>query len=247
MKKEFNNYVKKYDLSDEKIKVKYNHSFRVMKLSKKYAKKSNLNKEDIELAGIIGLLHDIGRFEQLKKYHTFDDLKSIDHADFSIIELFDNNKIEDFDINKEFYPIIKYAIQNHNKLFISKCDNQRAIMHTKLIRDIDKLDILYMLGYLGELNCYADDSPLSLEVIDAIKKHQSVDRKKIKSNNDRIVSQMAFIFDVNNDVVLKEIKKNLKYYYKRINDKKGILKDSYNEVIKYLEDRINKRKGMTIC
>lgn len=238
MIKEFDNYVKKYDLTIEGIKVKYNHSYRVMELSKKYAKELNYSDEDIKLASIIGLLHDIGRFEQFKEYHSFDDTKTIDHADYSVYELFDNNKIEDFKIDKKFYDIIKFAIKNHNKLTISKCDDQRSIMHAKLIRDIDKLDILYMLGYLGELNYHADDSRLSLKVVNVIKNHQSVDRKDIKSNNDRLASQMAFVFDINNDIVLKEMKQNLEYYYRKINDSKGVLKDVYNETINY----INKRK-----
>ena len=31
---------------------------------------------------VIGLLHDIGRFEQEAQYHTFNDFKSMDHGDY---------------------------------------------------------------------------------------------------------------------------------------------------------------------
>ena len=37
MLEEFEKYISKYDLNDENIKLKYNHSLRVMKLSEKYA------------------------------------------------------------------------------------------------------------------------------------------------------------------------------------------------------------------
>ena len=37
--KEFDDYVSNYDLNDINIKLKYNHSYRVMSLSKKYSKK----------------------------------------------------------------------------------------------------------------------------------------------------------------------------------------------------------------
>ena len=37
-----------------------------MKLSKKYAKKLGYDEHDVKLATLIGLFHDIGRFEQLK-------------------------------------------------------------------------------------------------------------------------------------------------------------------------------------
>ena len=56
---EFYNYVSNYDLNIGAIKRKYEHSIRVMNLSIKYAKLLGYNDDDIELAGIIGLLHDI--------------------------------------------------------------------------------------------------------------------------------------------------------------------------------------------
>ena len=37
--------------------------------------------KEIELAGLIGLLHDIARFEQFTKYQTFNDRLSFDHGD----------------------------------------------------------------------------------------------------------------------------------------------------------------------
>lgn len=63
-----------------------------MALNKKYAKLLGFNEEDIYLAEIIGLLHDFGRFEQLRKYHSYNDATTIDHADYSIEQLFTNAK-----------------------------------------------------------------------------------------------------------------------------------------------------------
>ena len=42
------------------------HTYHVADNAREIAKKLNLSKEDIELAELIGLLHDIGRFEELK-------------------------------------------------------------------------------------------------------------------------------------------------------------------------------------
>ena len=41
-----------------------------------------------------GLLHDIGRFEQLKRYQSFIDSQTIDHANLGVTILFDDNLIE---------------------------------------------------------------------------------------------------------------------------------------------------------
>ena len=77
----FKNYVKNYYQYGEAIKRKEEHSFRVQELSKVIATSLNLNKKDIEVASLCGLLHDIGRFEQWKKYKTYKDLDTIDHGD----------------------------------------------------------------------------------------------------------------------------------------------------------------------
>lgn len=77
----FNDYVKSFDLSNDMIKNKYDHSFRVMKRAEEIAISLNLNEEDIHIASLAGLLHDIGRFNQVKYYDTFEDKKSFDHGD----------------------------------------------------------------------------------------------------------------------------------------------------------------------
>ena len=56
------NYEEKSDVS---FKLKVIHTYHVADNAREIAKKLNLSKEDIELAELIGLLHDIGRFEEL--------------------------------------------------------------------------------------------------------------------------------------------------------------------------------------
>ena len=70
-KKVFKEYVKDYDIENPKIALKVAHIERVSEIAKNTAKSLNLSKEDVELAELIGLLHDIGRFEQIKKYNTW--------------------------------------------------------------------------------------------------------------------------------------------------------------------------------
>lgn len=62
--KVFDNYVKNYDMNDSSINRKYYHTFRVIENIKKLAKSLNLPDEDIELASVIALFHDIARFRQ---------------------------------------------------------------------------------------------------------------------------------------------------------------------------------------
>ena len=80
-KEEFIKYTENYDLTDENLDGKQKHSLRVMQISEEIARDLKLNQEEIKLAALIGLLHDIARFEQYTKYKTFRDLDSIDHGD----------------------------------------------------------------------------------------------------------------------------------------------------------------------
>ena len=235
--KSFDNYTKDFDMNNEKIKLKYNHSYRVMKLSEKYAKELGFNKEDIYLAKVIGLLHDIGRFKQLEIYNTFYDYESIDHADLGVKILFEDNLIKEFYEDSDDYEIIKFAIKNHNKLFIENTNNKRALMHAKLIRDTDKIDIIFLEGFLDEIRIRPTNENISNNVIEAIKNHEQVSRNSSNNNNDKIANSFAFVFDINYDICLKEIKDNYKEFYKRINSTDKF-DDIYNEVMHYIDNRI---------
>lgn len=234
----FDKYVSEYDLSDEKIALKYSHSYRVMELNEKYARKLGFSEEDIELARIIGLLHDLGRFEQLRVYHTFNDSKSVDHADYSVVQLFDKGEIKKFTDKEEDYEIIKFAIQNHNKFKIPECSDERMLKHAKLIRDSDKVDIIYLLGYLKELNQKGTDESITKEILDSIKKHEEISREYIQNKNDHIALQFAFVFDINNDICLPDMKKNLEYFYRQV-EVGSTFKEIYEEVQKYIKERMN--------
>jgi len=237
LERAFDEYTSNYDLNNSMIKSKYNHSYRVMHLCEKYAKELGWSKSDILLARIIGLLHDFGRFEQYKVYKSFKDKETIDHADYSVEQLFDKGLITKFTRRKKDYEIIKFAIENHNKIGIPKCDDERMIRFAKLIRDADKVDIMYLLGDGNEIKEKGKDELISDEVFNCIKKHTLIPHTITNNYNDRIVVQFAFVFDLNYDVVLSDYKKNLKGFYKQV-EYNNIFKDIYEEVTKYIDERM---------
>jgi len=236
----FKNYVSHYDINDEHIALKINHSLRVMKLQEKYAKLLGYKDEDIEIAKVIGLLHDFGRFEQWRVYHTFVDLNSVDHADYSVHVLFDENYIDNFEIPEKWYPIVKFAIKNHNKLEVANCSDERMLEHAKLIRDTDKIDILYLLGVLGELNNKPIDHEVSEDVLKIIMRGECVDKKYLKNMNDRYSLYFTFAFNIYHDECLEEFLSNMKAYYKRLGESKYFT-EIYNYVVRYCEERMNKK------
>ena len=76
-------------------------------MSKKIAQNLNLDEEQIKLAELIGLFHDIGRFKQAELYNTFNDRISMNHAELSVKVLFDENLIENFNVEEKYKKIIR--------------------------------------------------------------------------------------------------------------------------------------------
>ena len=70
-KQAFENYLDEYDRKDDKIRLKIVHTYCVVNAAEEIAIRMHLGEEEIQLAKIIGLLHDIGRFEQIKRFHSF--------------------------------------------------------------------------------------------------------------------------------------------------------------------------------
>lgn len=139
---EFHKYTNEYDSSDVKIKLKIEHTMRVAAISDEISDDLKLSKEDKDLAFAIGMLHDIARFEQVKRYNTFEDRKSIDHAELGISILFEEDLIKRFDIEEKYYDVIKKAIKYHNKYIIPEGLTDYENMFCKIIRDADKIDII---------------------------------------------------------------------------------------------------------
>ena len=236
LEEEFNKYANKYDLTNNNLKSKYNHSYRVKDYMVKYATMLGFNEHDIELSRIIGLLHDYGRFEQFTRYNSFIDRDTVDHADLSVEELFDKNEIVNYTDLKEEYDLIRFAIKNHNKLYIENIDDDRYIKFAKLIRDADKVDIMYVLT--NEIIRKGTDEEITDEVYKCIKNHKSISRDLVKNENDRILVDFSFVFDLNYDVVLKDYKNNFIEFYNKL-ENKDMFKDAYDEVIKFIDERID--------
>jgi len=162
----FAEYVRNYDPSDEKIKLKIDHTYRVAGLCQSIAKSLNLSEADVDIAWLLGMLHDIGRFEQIRRFGTFSDADSVDHAEFGadllfkegLIRKFAEGYYEEYELassgNEEAEQIIKnnehhnkdtglleLAIRQHNKYRVKEDLTERQRMFCDILRDADKVDI----------------------------------------------------------------------------------------------------------
>ena len=189
----FDKYVMNYDLSIQMIEYKYNHSYRVVHQAEEICRSLDLDNVERDLASLIALLHDIARFRQWTDYKTFDDLKSFDHGDEGAKILFEEGEIENYECDKADYELIKKAVKNHNKYTIEDGVNDRERLHCEIIRDADKIDILYAFSTYRLLEIKNDDSPISDEVRKQFFEHKLVDKYLIKTVNDRALALFSLI------------------------------------------------------
>ena len=60
----FQEYTDRYDSSRDMIRLKIEHTYRVCGLCQQIARSLDLPEEEVDIAWLTGLLHDVGRFEQ---------------------------------------------------------------------------------------------------------------------------------------------------------------------------------------
>ena len=192
----FNEYTNNFDKSVELIKIRYDHSISVMNLMGELAILLKLSEEDIELAKLIGLLHDIGRFDQIKKYNSCSDTKTgMDHALHGCDYLFKENHIRDFIEDNKYDDIINKAIYHHNKIRIDGNLNDKELLFSKMIRDMDKLDIYHEEGKYFTCSFNSDD--LTSIVEEEFKSGKLIDMKNLKTPTDGTMLELGLIYDIN--------------------------------------------------
>ena len=205
-KKEFLKYTENYDLENEHIERKQLHSLRVMEISKQISEKLGLTQEENELASLIGLLHDIARFEQYTQYKTFKDLQSFDHGDFGAKIL--RNDIRKYIETNQYDEIIIKAVKNHNKFKIEEGIAEKEELFSKIIRDADKIDIFYEsveMFWKGKEK-EVEESVISKDMIEQFKILSQKKRKVEETTLDKVIRVITFIFDVNFKSSLQIIK-----------------------------------------
>lgn len=248
----FSSYVHRFDFTDGRIALKIQHSYKVSQIAKAIAEDIGLSEDDVCLAEIIGLFHDIGRFEQVKRYQTFLDSKSVDHAELGVSILQEEDLLSFID--EENRNLILKAIAYHNKYQLPVSLDSRIQTHAYIIRDADKTDIFRVNLMEKEEHVYLctkeqlEQEEISKEVYEDFMNNQLILSAKRKTHADILLSHMAFVYDYHYEYGLKIIQKE-KYLYRMIEpyvfkhrQVHQQLQDAVIHAVSYLEKRIQKKK-----
>jgi len=215
----FSSYVASFASDDPEISknidLKYGHTMRVCKEAVDIGKDLMLAPSDLLLAETTALFHDVGRFEQYRKYRTFSDKKSVNHAAFGV-EILRQRGV----LNRLAPPVqelILKVIAYHNRASLPDDESPLCLFFSRLLRDADKLDIwwvlteYYRMKAAGETNETIEldlpDTPGISPTIYANLIHGEVILfEKMKNLNDFKLFQVGWVYDINFTPTLKSLK-----------------------------------------
>ena len=205
----FKDYIRRFSSDDPVVQasmdLKTDHTRRVCEAIVNIGGSLDLSREDLCLAEVAALLHDIGRFEQYRRYRTFSDYKSEDHAALGVKVIKANRVLHN--LEPAMAEIIVRVVGYHNRAVLPAGEEERCLFFLKLLRDADKVDIWRVVtdyyqnaghhrNHTLELDL-PDEPRISDPVYKALMNGKLVQMADIKTLNDFKLLQIGWIYDIN--------------------------------------------------
>lgn len=143
LKERFTRYVAGFlDMDAEgvrNIRLKEEHTLRVAEVMEKLVEGEGLPEQECLIASASALCHDLGRFPQYRRWRTFRDSDSDNHARLSVEVIRDERLLDH--LAPEEQLLIEEAVRFHNLLALPERHASPHDRFIRLLRDADKLDI----------------------------------------------------------------------------------------------------------
>jgi putative nucleotidyltransferase with HDIG domain len=205
----FESYVRRFysgnEDHDRNIRLKEEHTTRVCDNMNELTESLELPLPDRHLAEAIALFHDIGRFEQYRRYRTFLDRVSENHARLGL-RVMAESRIHSR-INPDEKRILFRSVAFHNAAVLPSRESPRSLLFMRLIRDADKLDIWRVVtDYYREKEHHPNttielglpDTPeCSPNVLRSIRNETFASISDVRTLNDFKLLQISWVFDLN--------------------------------------------------
>ena len=194
------------EAEDQKnILVKEKHTHQVCGNARLIAFELGLDGRAAALAEAIALFHDVGRFPQYRRYRTFQDSCSVNHAVLGAKVLLERNVLGDLPGDER--SLIIRAVALHNVFTLPRGLSGEIMLHARLVRDADKLDIWRVFMELADKDSSGWPSAVALglpdtpgcspAVLDCFERRELVRLTSLRTLNDFKLLQLAWIYDLN--------------------------------------------------
>lgn len=189
----------------QNITLKIEHTKKVCTLMDQLTRGEGMATADCRIAAAVALLHDVGRFPQYRRWRTFRDAVSDNHARLAIEVIREHALLADLEPVERL--TVEEAVRFHNLLGLPLRYRSRGDRFIRLIRDADKLDIwrVFVEHFqkpvaerpsavtLG----FPDTPGVSACCVEQLLGHQVVQLKHVASVNDFILLLLSWVFDLN--------------------------------------------------
>jgi putative nucleotidyltransferase with HDIG domain len=205
----FNRYVDDVasvcDIGKGGLELKRRHTLRVMQEAENLARSLRLAPRPTFLISLAALFHDLGRFEQIRRFNTLSDRRSFNHARESLRVLRRLNLLSALAPAER--RLVAGAILLHNFRALPGHLKPELLLAAGVLRDADKLDIVsVILSYLeGEEepdtdvfpNMDRDPKRYTPALVDSIRQKQVVSLGAVTCANDFLLLLSSWVYDLN--------------------------------------------------
>ena len=192
-----------YDTQNSNILRKIIHSYEVARNCYAIACNLGLNEDDRNFCYLMGLTHDLGRFEQWKLYKTYNDKLSVDHGDLSY-EILNNIDCEkQFYLTKKQVEILKESIKYHTKFYYGT--DKDIIFYNNIIRNADAFSNIITTAN-GAMQMTVEKDGVTIEILNSFLKQEFLNYSP-NTKLDRSLMLLACCYYVNISFLREEILK----------------------------------------
>ena len=181
------------------MELKRVHTAFVVANAKLIAEGEGMDPGTAGACALAALLHDTGRYEQLKRFGTFRDAESVDHAVLSHEIVSEKGWLDGME---EADAVLK-AVLYHDRRDLPAGLDAFAATVANCVRDADKLDIFRVFEHRMDTTDWRNDRtafwdlpvkpPPDPRVIAAVKELRPVDYRHINSLSDFVLNQVGWL------------------------------------------------------
>lgn len=196
------------------VRLKQDHTRRVVQEVRDLCESLGLDRRRTSLASIAALFHDVARFEQFKRFRTFADNRSVNHAELGISILGEARLLD------ALAPVdaqaIACAIRHHNAAAVPGGLDDEGLLLCRLLRDADKIDIYRVVVEYDATSDPARNEIVRLgipegvrvtpEVCARVLRREPVPYDMVSTIADFQLIQLGWVFDLNFSHSLRRVK-----------------------------------------
>lgn len=193
------------DQARDNVELKRDHCLRVLDEARAIVDGLDLAPDDAAACLLAALYHDVGRFEQLRQFGTFNDSESMDHGALGARVLGSEPFLDG--LPRDRRRQVRAAVAVHNRRFFPRAMEPRSALATRVVRDADKLDIFpVLLSHLAPggpydpvvvLGVRADPERYTPSVLADVMAGRLVDYREMVWTNDFKLILLSWVHDLN--------------------------------------------------